>query len=138
MLDFLQYAKISSDALLECEYFHTIDDLFIQKPPLLRALMQNYGTEVRRGDDDYYWVNEWIKRIPTGNPIVTDDVRFINESKAVYHLGGTIIRLVRTDIPTGGEHVSETEQLQIVPDFTIECNRGEQEKLYTELDKILS
>ena len=29
----------------------TVDRLFKEKPPLMRALLQNYGTEVRRIDD---------------------------------------------------------------------------------------
>jgi hypothetical protein len=110
-----------------------IDDLFQTKPPLMRALMQNYGTEVRRSDYNDYWTNQWYKTLPREN-VVTDDVRFLNEAEEVKRYGGTIIRIIRTDIPTGGDHQSETEQLQIVADYTIEVGKGEQEKLYTKLD----
>jgi hypothetical protein len=112
-------------------------DLFEWKPPLMRALMQNYGTEVRRKDDPDYWVKEWGKKSFSGHNIVCDDVRFLNEAQAVRDLGGIIIRLVRTDITTGGEHVSETEQLQIPADHTITVGPGEHEKLYTALDTIM-
>ena len=120
----------------------TLDDLFTYKPPLIRALMQNYGTEVRRRENPDYWVNDWMftvakENYPFKQNIVTDDVRFLNEAKAVKDAGGTIIRLVRPDITTGGEHTSETEQLQIVADYTIELIPGDKEALYKELDAII-
>lgn len=129
----------------------TIDDLFIQKPPLMRALMQNYGTEVRRGDDPDYWTTEWMKgaveRFKKGETnLVTDDVRFINEAETIRDFGSLlnipyeykIIRLTRPDMLTGGDHVSETEQLQIEADHTIELEPGNFDKLYSELDEIIT
>lgn len=114
----------------------TIDDLFIQKPPLIRTLMQNYGTEVRRGDNQYYWINEWIKNIltqPKTKHILVDDVRFINESNAIKMHGGILIRLIRTDKTNTDTHQSETEQESIKCDYEITCNAGEFDKLETEL-----
>ena len=122
---------------LGCE---NIDDLFTIKPPLIRALLQNYGTEVRRKENPDYWVNEWwgaYKMNYVLKNVVVDDVRFLNEAKEIKSNYGTIIRIVRTDITSGGEHVSETEMLDIVPDYTIEVGPGEHEKLYTALDKII-
>ena len=124
----------------------TIERLFEEKPPLMRALMVNYGTEVRRGDKDGYWVDEYkdgVEYLATlgVDRIVTDDCRFINEAKAIKELkdnGGILIRIIRTDITTGGDHSSETEQLQIEADYTIEVGPGEQEKLYAGLDKIIA
>lgn len=117
----------------------TVDDLFDKKPPAMRALMQNYGTEVRRKDDPEYWVNQW-KAIAYSEPvqnIVTDDVRFLNEAQAVKDAGGKIIRIVRTDVTQALNHQSETEQFNIVHDYEIAVGPGEHEKLYTEIDKIL-
>jgi len=125
-------------AELEIHYNLSTPHLFIQKPPLMRALMINYGTEVRRKDDSNYWVGEWISRTITANyNLVADDVRFLNEAIAVRESGGIIIRLTRPDLLTGGDHVSETEQLQIVADHTIDCNPGDKEALYRALDKII-
>lgn len=115
-----------------------IDALFVNKPPLMRALMVNYGTEVRRRQDKNYWVKAWLATPVFQNNIVTDDVRFLNESQAIKRNGGMLIRIVRTDIITGGDHSSETEHLQIEADYTIEVGPGEQEKLYAELDAILA
>lgn len=120
----------------------TIEELFTQKPPVIRALMQNYGTEVRRREDPDYWVLQWkmsmINRILAGNRhIVTDDVRFINECDAIRSANGVVVRIVRDDIPTGGDHQSETEQLSLRPDHTIHAVSGSYEKLYTALDEIV-
>jgi hypothetical protein len=138
--DLLREIAISEGSWLgrgEIEIEFAINKLFETKPPLIRALMQNYGVEVRRGGDPDYWVNEWAKNSYSQDKIVVDDVRFLNETDKVRERGGIIIRIVRTDITSGGEHSSETEQLEIVPDYTIEVGQGEHEKLYEELDKII-
>jgi hypothetical protein len=119
----------------------SIDELFANKPPLMRALMQNYGTEVRRADDANYWTNQWrlkgAKYYQRGLSAVADDVRFINESEAIKLQGGILIRLTRPDIVSGGNHPSETEQLNIDADYTIEGEPGNSTKLYNSLDEIL-
>jgi hypothetical protein len=128
------------DSLTETGIFIPyIDQLFDEKPPLVRALMQNYGTEVRRKENPNYWVNQWLYWAEDNynKNIVTDDVRFLNEAKAIKDLDGITIRIIRTDITTGGDHPTETEQLEIEADYTIEVGPGEHEKLYEELDKIL-
>ena len=106
----------------------TIDGLFIEKPPLVRRLMQNYGTEVRRRDNPDYWVNKYIEKI---NPIIyesmkyksyvclTDDLRFKSEAVMLKQIGGCMYRIKRYTDPTmtteytkDGEvdiHISETE-----------------------------
>lgn len=119
-------------------YSISIDELFDQKPPAMRALMQNYGTDVRRKGDPDYWVKEWTKDIPQGGNVVTDDVRFKNEANALREQGGILIRLTRPDMQSGGTHVSETEQTEILPNYTIECEKGDHAKLYAELDKIMN
>jgi len=121
---------------------HTVENLFTTKPPLIRALMQNYGTEVRRRDNPEYWVYKWFKKavaIQKYQPsnIVTDDVRFLNEAEAVKDFGGIIIRLTRPDIETGGDHSSETEQLEIEADYTIKCVPGDISHLHRALDGIV-
>lgn len=120
------------------EYPMWIDKLFQEKPSLMRALMVNYGTEVRRRQDKNYWVKAWLATPVFQNNIVTDDVRFLNEAQAIKRNGGILVRIIRTDITTGGDHESETQQLQIEADYTIEVGPGEQEKLYAELDAILA
>lgn len=118
----------------------TAERLFAEKPLGFRELMQNYGTQVRRGDRESYWTDQWRKAVyhKNGVNVVTDDVRFLNEAEAVRSEGGILIRLVRPDLPTGGTHVSETEQLEIIADYTIEVNKGEHNLLYLQLDRIIA
>lgn len=122
--------------LLAKEHKTSVTELFDYKPPIMRALMQEYGTEVRRHDDPKYWVKKWINGIPENNNVVVDDVRFINEAKAVSYRGGVLVRLKRDDITDGGDHASEVEQDKIVADFTIICGKGQHDILYRKLDSI--
>ena len=130
--------------------FRTIDELFIHKPPLIRTLLQNYGTEVRRKEDPAYWVEKWwwsvmeeyrdnnLVKFRVRHNTVVDDVRFINEAMAVEDCDGTIIRLTRPDLTTPDNHSSETEQSQIEVDYTIETEQGDFEGLYRELDRVVA
>ena len=124
---------------LSIYYGVPVDDLFDSKPPLVRTLMQNYGTEVRRRDNPDYWVNRYRDSVSemVDEIVVTDDVRFHNEAQAVKALGGTLIRLVRTDMVNTDTHQSEQEQSAIECDYIITCNGGDLEHLYAELDKIV-
>lgn len=123
----------------EYDNYQTIDQLFVTKPPLIRALMQNYGTEVRRKDYDKYWVKRWLdsfKNLSTKR-VVTDDVRFLNEAEAIKDNGGVIIRVVRLDLDDDDQHSSETENIMIKEDFTLYSRTGEQKKLYSGVEQIL-
>jgi adenylate kinase family enzyme len=108
-------------------------DLFTEKPPLMRALLQEYGTEVRRCDNPNYWVDKWLATAGEYPNVVVDDVRFLNEAKAVKDMGGTIVRIVRNDIVSTDSHSSETEMEQILVDHTIVVNKGDFEGLYRAL-----
>ena len=108
---------------LSISYKLPIQALFLLKPPLMRRLMQNYGTNVRRKDKEDYWIKRWLYRVyPRDDNIVVDDVRFINEAKIIKQLGGTVIRLVRqtTEKDT---HISELEMDEIKEDYTINNNK---------------
>lgn len=115
-----------------------VSDLFREKPPLMRALMQEYGTEVRRGDDESYWVHQWRNNLPVSGMVLVDDVRFENEARAVRSSEGILIRLVRKDMVNLDTHKSEIEQDGILADYTIETRWGEQSVLESKLIKILN
>lgn len=118
----------------------TVDRLFRDKPPIFRALMQNYATEIRRADDPAYWIIRWKAAVTNalndGRSVVVDDCRFLNEAAAIKDMAGVIIRIERADIQDTGSHTSETEMLQITPDHTISVSKGEHERLYEALDVI--
>lgn len=117
---------------------YNVDMLFQHKPDVMRALMQNYGTDVRRKDNNNYWVDIWNDTITnsTGN-FVTDDVRFFNELDALQKLNGVLFRVTREDVQTGGSHLSETEQENFKEDFTLVGRRGEHESIYKQIDSAI-
>jgi len=122
-----------------------IDRLFKTKPPVMRALMQNYGTDVRRDDSHTYWVDRYLQALEATEDdlgfqsnIVTDDVRFINEAEIVKAQGGILIRIIREDLPVRDLHISETENEKIEEDFTIEAKTGEYEYIYRQVESILN
>lgn len=120
------------------ENIMTTHEMFRDKPPLIRALMQNYGTEVRRGDDPNYWVKIAKKKIKeTKSPIVVDDVRFFNELSALTEMDAVFVRLTRDDITVGTDHQSETEQQKFIEDFEIKGEAGSHKALYKALDSVL-
>jgi dephospho-CoA kinase len=128
------------DALgaLSSLYAVTTDELFTLKPKVMRELMQNFGTELRRAENKDYWVERWLDSVQGKNRVVVDDVRFLNEAEAVKKNGGIIIRVECTDILTGGEHPSERENLLIKEDFSITVDRGDISTLLRSVDKILN
>jgi energy-coupling factor transporter ATP-binding protein EcfA2 len=124
-------------AALAEHYGQDVDWLFVNKPPIFRALMQDYGTTVRRGDNDRYWVDRWLESTAGMEHVVVDDVRFINEAEAVRNQGGIIIRLNRNDIVSTDNHQSEIEMDSIRTDYSIDVKEGGHDDLSQELDRIL-
>lgn len=115
-----------------------VNDLFAVKPPAMRALMQNYGTDVRRRDDEKYWIGKWAEAVrelvENERDIVVDDCRFPNEADVVRLLGGTIVRIIRPDVIPDLSHASERMVDQIQSDIEISCKSGELGCLYSILD----
>jgi len=73
-----------------------------------RPLMQLWGTEYRRAQDEAYWTKKLQERVQsTEGLIVIDDVRFKDEAEMIEDLGGTLIRAVRGH--SASKHPSETE-----------------------------
>lgn len=122
----------------ECELYNCTEaELFEKKPGHIRQIMQNFGTELRRTQDNDYWVKRWkyYQQFDDSKTVV-DDCRFLNEANAIKQLGGKIIKIIRTGQINNDTHQSEQEYLQIQPDYIIEVGDGEHAKLYIELNKI--
>lgn len=101
-----------------------------------RYIMQTLGTEWGRkliGED--LWVNLLVEKaealLHSGQSVVVDDVRFLNEARALRQLGGSIYRVLRIHSPlaTGcaSDHPSEQEQLSIPVDGYIRNDAGYEE-----------
>jgi hypothetical protein len=84
------------------------DLLYINRDPVTRALLQEWGTDLRRADDPQYWVRKWQTAfLDSGAANVTAcDVRFANEARAVLGCGG-FLWLVRRPGAGGNGHASE-------------------------------
>jgi len=116
-------------------YQMDIDKLFEEKPPIMRTLIQNYGTDVRRKDNKDYWVNKWLNKTLKVKNIVVDDCRFLNEAQAVRTYNGKIYRINRRGCG-GDKHQSETEMDKIKVDGEID-NNSELKNLYKQLDLLI-
>lgn len=108
--------KGASGLLLDIasHYKMTIEELFNEKPPIMRRFMQFVGTEMYREMDDAHWINEWARKLDpykrSDVVVIVDDVRFQNEFDTVVREGGVVYRIVATNkpVPTD-QHQSETE-----------------------------
>ena len=110
--------QFEGTAEIEVFWEHRIREaLWTEKPPVLRALLQEYGTEVRRDADADYWVRAWTETLPADRPfggvpgwprIAVPDVRFTNEAAALRRLGGHLVKVARSGL-RGGAHASETD-----------------------------
>ena len=115
-----------------------IDLLIESKPPVVRALLQEYGTEVRRQDDPDYWVNRWADAV-LENPerrIVTPDMRFQNEADMVRRWG-LLVKVVRPNNTGAGMHPSELG-VAVWPDSTFDWvvqNDGTLPDLWAQVDE---
>ncbi len=125
--------------LIECAkwYDMDVDQLFERKPAVVRALMQEYGTEVRRVDDPDYWVTYWEQSVQDVGNVVVDDVRFQNEYEAVKMRGGTTIQIINDGLSNTDNHQSETEHLGFDFDFTITAPQGDTSVLLKQVDNII-
>ena len=73
-----------------------------------RALLQWYGSDYRRADDDMYWVRQLANTIELEKPTIAllSDLRFPNEMAWVLKYGEAV-RVDRAGLPPA-THVSET------------------------------
>ena len=73
-----------------------------------RALLQWFGSEYKRVDDDQYWVRQLAQQIELEKPAIAciTDMRFENEMQFVMQYGETV-RVDRDSLPPA-THVSET------------------------------
>lgn len=103
----------------------TYDEIYVEKTPFSRKMMQKIGTDIVRKIKPSYWDNIMLKKIERhkGQPIIIDDLRFMTEYELIKDLKGTIIRITRPQ-EDKDHHRSETEMDQIIPDIEIHNNFG--------------
>lgn len=138
--EFKYYFKDVLDYHINAEHTN-YETILEKKPGCIRQLLQNFGTDVRREEDEDYWVKLWEEDLDEvdfgGDIIVADDVRFINEAEAVKRRGGYIIRLEGNTAVTGDTHISETEMESISPDYVVHVEKGNIKAMIDDLHPIL-
>lgn len=86
----------------------------LDEPRSPRQIMQWWGTEYRRAQDQSYWVCLLCNRIRTlqgqgARRFVIPDARFANEAQALRDMGGEIWQVFRPGLrPTEGGHASQS------------------------------
>lgn len=105
-----------------------------------RQLLQWWGTDLRRKQDEDYWINQipW-DALASDRLYVFDDVRFPNEFKAIAERHGLLVKIIRPNVPeeVRYDHSSETA----LDAFKFHCeimNNREVENLYVALDIIIA
>jgi hypothetical protein len=97
-------------------------------------LLQWWGTEYRRAQDQNYWVNKWKAGInPRANIVLCTDMRFLNEAQAVRDAGGFTIQVSRlnldgtpfVDPSRDANHPSETQLDGYNFDFKLSVKTGD-------------
>lgn len=86
-------------------------------PPLMRALLQWWGTDYRRKADPEHWVRRLLYRLSPVYSYAITDVRYENEAKAIRENGGEVWLVEGRSIDNEGiaGHVSE--------ELGFECDR---------------
>jgi hypothetical protein len=106
-----------------------------QEVPEVRRLMQVYGTDVRRSDDDSTWIRRlyaWVDACPHDR-VVVPDVRFPNEVQGLTAL----VRVTRPDVGPVNEHVSDN-LVGTLPYTHLVSNDGTVDDLYTKVTDVLA
>ena len=107
-----------------------------------RLILQQFGTEVMRGQMyDGIWVDSVIGRYKGENTVISD-TRFINEIKTIKAHGGIVVLVKREEIPTReemqkqGAHQSEWDWIGSNFDYTID-NTSSLEGLNANIDQFI-
>jgi hypothetical protein len=115
--------------------------LWHDKPPIVRELLQEWGTELRRAEDPDYWVVKWTKAtsgfLKEGVSVVAPDMRFNNEMAAVTKFESAYtIRVIRPGTVVG-THRSEVELdgVRVTKEFD---NSGSLLALYSDVEDFLT
>lgn len=101
----LTAVRLSFGDELRYEIEHELDTFYIDalwKKPYsepVRWLLQNYGTEFRRAQDEDYWVNK-VKNnlihadfVEDADLVAITDLRFANEAQLVRDFGGMVVEV---------------------------------------------
>lgn len=115
-------------------------DLLLHLSP--RKIMQLWGTEYRRAQDNLYWIRKLhenrVYHEERGKFEAITDVREHHEASYVKRQGGILIRVLRPNNPydTGDTHGSEVNVNKLAVDFEI-INDGTLEDLGAKIEAVI-
>jgi hypothetical protein len=98
-------------------------------------LLQWWGTEYRRAQNENYWVDQWKAGInPKANIVISTDMRFLNEAAAIKSVGGFTVQVNRKNVDGSlfidgsrdPRHASETQLDGYNFDYQITVKTGDQ------------
>lgn len=88
-----------------------VGQMLAEKPAVVRAFLQEHGTEVRRAENPDYWVNRLhhaLERRDDTDHIVVPDVRFPNEAEYLHRRGAFLALVMRGEAFDPDAHPSES------------------------------
>jgi Golgi nucleoside diphosphatase len=113
--------------------------------PLIRHILQWYGTDYVRNNDNDAWIKHMdntVKDLCEANTkqmcIVIPDVRFVNEAEWIHANNGVVLFVERAGQTSDDKHRSETELLKIKYDFRVDNNGTSLSRLTWEVRCVLS
>jgi hypothetical protein len=134
-----QYGTVRYQKLSDEEVWAYVERQIRQsdREPVFRALLQEWGTELRRSEDQEYWIKQWkaaVAAVPNGRVVATD-CRFLNEADAIKTLGGVLVRIHRQG-KVGDSHPSETIMAEYRGFDAYLFNDGPIESLWAAVDQL--
>lgn len=115
--------EIYASGLREGGIVGEVLDLATPRSP--RQILEWWGTEYRRAQDPFYWVDQTLHRITNyiskgcSRPIVIADIYKLGEAALIKAAGGTIWRIERPGHEERTTHTTSNEHLQIQADLTL-------------------
>lgn len=112
----------------------TVNSAWLDEPRSPRQILQWWGTEYRRREDENYWVKALASRLAVmrdagGDRFAITDCRFLNELAYVRRCSGRLWRIERSGLPAvEGQHASATGLQAIRADIDI-ANDGTVDQL---------
>lgn len=115
----------------------TLDALLTWKPAVVRTLLREYGTEVRRTDDPDYWIKAWDRALYGYRDarVCVPDVRYENEWQAMSKYGARLVEIVRPGSGWDVSHASERGAMRLTRyASTLISNAGTLAEFHATLD----
>lgn len=131
----LGYSRKSAEELV----FNHKDAIIPEVNKSVRYILQTIGTEWGRNCiGTNTWVDILLQKAVFKNKTVVDDVRFLNEAKAIKDAGGLMWKLVRPEVNLVTGHASEGSLDNYNGFDFIVINDESLDKLYRQIDGIVN